>query len=169
MIIPRRSFLGSLAVLPLVTRPAFAQAEAREIEWEELIPEGVPYSEIVAEGEYNEAEDIWLPVFDANAYKFAEDLDGQRIRMPGFVLPLENGADGVTEFILTPYAGACIHVPPPPANQLVFVTTQTPWASDDMFEAVWVSGVLTVNPISTTLAEIGYALAADGMEIYEWT
>ena len=131
----RRLLLASLAATPLGARSARA-ASAREIGWEELIPEGVPYSEIVGEGEYDENNDTWLPVFDANAYKFVAALDGARIRMPGYVLPIDVGSEGVTSFILTPYVGACIHVPPPPANQLVFVTTRTPWPSDAMWDAI---------------------------------
>ena len=168
MNLPRRSILLGLSSLPLAGRVRAADAP-RDFGWEELIPEGVPYSEIVADGERDEVNDRWLPIFDANAYRFVEELDGVRIRMPGFLLPMETGPDGVTEFILTPYAGACVHVPPPPPNQLVFVRTERPWPAEGLFEAIWVTGTLSVNPITTDLAEIGYALAAERIEIYEWT
>jgi hypothetical protein len=69
---------------------------------------------------------------------------------------------------LTPYVGACIHVPPPPPNQLVFVTSERPWPSEAMFDAVWVSGTIRVNLITTTLAEIGYDVVADEIEAYVW-
>ena len=163
----RRLLMASLAAAPLGSRSARA-APAREIGWEELIPEGVPYSEIVGEGEYDENNDTWLPVFDANAHKFVEALDGARIKMPGYVLPIDVGAEGVTSFILTPYVGACIHVPPLPANQLVFVTVRRPWPSETMWDAIWVTGTIRVNPISTTLADIGYEMDADEIELYEW-
>ncbi len=162
----RRSLLAGLSLLPLASR-ATAQ-EARPLGWDELIPEGVPYSEIVADGVRDEAEDRWLPIFDVNAYRFVEALDGVRVRMPGFLLPMETGAEGVTAFLLTPYAGACIHVPPPPPNQLVFVRSAEPYEAEGMFDPIWVTGTLTVNPISTDLAEVGYALEADGIEPYLW-
>lgn len=163
----RRHVLAALAAMPFAPSAAFARAT--EIGWEDLIPKGVPYPEIVAQGEMDEVNDRWLPIFDVNAYRFAEALDGTDIRIPGFVLPLETGAGGVSEFILTPYAGACVHVPPPPPNQLIFVTTATPWPAKTLFEPVWVTGRIGVNPIETSLAEIGYELSADLVEPYEWS
>lgn len=141
---------------------------AQEIGWEDLIPPGVPYGEIIAEGEMDPARDIWLPVFDANATKLNEALDGAYIRMPGFILPLEFASDGVDTFLLVPYVGACIHVPPPPPNQLVFVDARTPWPNDQLWEAVWVTGEIRTELLTTEMAESGYALSADHMEVYVW-
>lgn len=165
----RRTALLGLAGAPMgiSLSPVWAAAP-REITWEDLIPAGVPYSEIIGEGSYDEVNDTWLPDFDGNAYKFVDALDGARIRMPGYMLALETGGMGVTQFILTPYVGACIHVPPPPPNQLVFVTSVRPWRSEGMFEAVWVTGTIKVNHISTNLAEIGYDMVADEIEPYVW-
>ncbi len=162
----RRGLLGALGAAAL-SGPAAARTP-REIGWNDLIPAGVPYAEIVGEGIYDEQADIWLPVFDENARRFVTSLNGVRVRMPGYMLPLETGGRGVTEFILVPYAGACIHVPPPPPNQLVFVTTERPWPAQTMFEPVWVTGAIRVNPISTNLAEIGYDMRAEEIERYEW-
>ena len=167
MALHRRAFVIALSSLPLAGRVR-ADDAPRDFAWEELIPKGVPYSRIVADGERDEANDRWLPIFDVNAYRFVEELDGVRVRMPGFLLPMETGPDGVTEFILTPYAGACVHVPPPPPNQLVFVRTATPWPSERLFQPIWVTGTLSVNPITTELAEIGYGLEAERIEEYEW-
>jgi hypothetical protein len=50
-----------------------------------------------------------------------EDLNGRIVRMPGYLLPLDVIGAKVTEFLLVPYIGACIHVPPPPPNQIVYV------------------------------------------------
>ena len=63
-----------------------------------------------------------------------------------------------------PYVGACIHVPPPPANQMVFVTTEKPYESSGLFEAVNVTGMFGTASVSTQLADIGYALSADVIE-----
>lgn len=165
----RRAAMFGLASVSLLCarRPALA-APVREITWEDLIPTGVPYPEIVGDGNLDEQSDTWLPEFDENATKFNLSLDGTRIKMPGYMLPLETGGTGITEFILTPYVGACIHVPPPPPNQLVFATTKTPWPSESMWDAIWVTGTIKVNPISTNLAEIGYEIEVDEIELYEW-
>jgi hypothetical protein len=166
LLLSRRS---ALAIgLAGFTFPREAFAAAREITWEDLIPPGIPYSEIIGEGEMDEEADTWNPIYDANATKLNEALDGAYIRMPGYIIPLEIGAMGVTSFILVPYVGACIHVPPPPANQLVFVTSETPWPSDKLWDAVWVTGQMRTQLQSTELAETGYALVAEKMEIYEW-
>ncbi len=147
--------------------PRVQAAEAREIEWDDLIPPGTPYGQIVGPGQIDEVNDIWLPQFDDNALQLNQALDGQRIRMPGFVVPLEFDASSTTVFLLVPYMGACIHVPPPPPNQLVLVTTDTGWQADTMWEAVWVSGILRTQMGSTEIAETGYALHADRIERYE--
>ena len=165
----RRRLLAAMGTLPMgFAAPALLASATREITWDDLIPQGVPYSMIVGQGEYDEANDIWLPEFDENAHRFVETLDGESIRMPGYMLPLDTGGDGVREFILTPYVGACIHVPPPPPNQLIFVETDTPWQARAMFEAIWVTGTIRVRPLSTNLAEIGYSLTADHIEAFEW-
>ena len=126
-------------------------ATAREITWDDLIPPGVPYSEIIGEGELDEANDTWNPIYDANATKLNEALDGALIRMPGFIIPLELGAEGVTSFLLVPYVGACIHTPPPPPNQLVIVSSKVPWPSDQLWDPVWVTGVMHTQLQSTEL------------------
>ena len=167
LILTRRHF-GLLVSSGLIA-PARGMAQSyHEISWEDLIPPGVPYSEIIGEGDVDETNDTWLPVFDENGSKLNVDLDGQVIRMPGYIIPLESGSEGVTEFILVPYVGACIHVPPPPPNQLVFVTSATPWPSDQLWDAVWVTGTLTTKMQFTNLGDIGYELAANAIEIYEW-
>lgn len=74
-----------------------------------------------------------------------QSLDGKTVRMPGYVLPLETEGTAVREFLLVPFVGACIHVPPPPSNQMVFVESAEPYESDALFEPVWVEGVLTVD------------------------
>ena len=81
-----------------------------------------------------------------------QDLAGKVIRMPGYALPLEQSADGVTEFLLVPYVGACIHVPPPPANQIVFVSLSTPYKINNLYEPVWITGRMNVEAASRNLS-----------------
>lgn len=163
----RRNLVGFGLAGMVMPRIGWA-ATPREITWDDLIPEGVPYAEIIGDGEIDEVNDTWRPVYDENASKLNPDLDGALIRMPGFIIPLELGAEGVTEFLLVPYVGACIHTPPPPPNQLVLVRTIRPWPSDDLWDPVWVTGRMSAQPASTDIAETGYTLSAESMEIYEW-
>lgn len=167
MILTRRHLLMTGAASAVTVAPARASAPL-EIGWDDLIPPGVPYAEIIGEGEMDVAADTWNPIFDANATKLNEALDGEIIRMPGFIIPLEYSGRGVTDFILVPYVGACIHVPPPPPNQLVLAHTEKPWPEADLWEPVWVTGLMRTRLQTTELAETGYTLRADFMEIYEW-
>ncbi|WP_375265682.1 DUF3299 domain-containing protein [Planktotalea sp.] len=165
--ISRRSTLMLLSGSLAAPQVALA-ATPREITWDDLIPLGVPYSEIIGQGEIDEINDTWNPIFDENATKLNKALDGAIIKMPGFIIPFDVSAKGVTEFMLVPYTGACIHTPPPPANQLVMVDTKTPWPSDDLWDPVWVIGQMRTQLQSTDLGQTGYAITAEKMEIYEW-
>ncbi|GGH40081.1 hypothetical protein SAMN05444007_11376 [Cribrihabitans marinus] len=164
--IDRRRFVLATGISGLLPREGIA-SPFREITWEDLIPPGVPYAEILGEGEVDEQNDTWLPVFDENATRLNSALDGAFVKLPGYIIPMDIGAEGVTGFILVPYVGACIHVPPPPPNQLVFVTTDKPWRSTNLWDAVWVSGRLSARLQSTEIAEIGYHIFADRIDSYE--
>lgn len=167
MKLTRRHIIVSAIAATATARPCLA-ATPLEIGWDDLIPPGVPYAEIIGEGEMDLSNDTWSPIFDANATKLNQRLDGAYVRLPGFILPLEIGAKGVTDFILVPYVGACIHTPPPPPNQLVFAKAKRPWPSDQLWDAVWVVGTMRTQLQSTKIAQTGYALSVDAMEIYEW-
>ena len=167
MTLSRRSTLALLSASAFAPNAALTKTP-RETMWEDLIPPGVPYSEIIAEGQMDVASDFWRPIYDANALKLNEDLNGTYVKIPGFVVPLEMTADGVYDFLLVPYAGACIHTPPPPANQLVVTRTETPWPATDLWEAVWVTGEMWTKLQDTDLGRTGYSLTADAMEVYVW-
>ena len=91
-------------------------------------------------------------------------LDGKRVHIGGYVVPLDFDATRVKEFLLVPFVGACIHVPPPPANQIVYVKTEQGLDVQGTFDPVWVTGTLKVTPAFTGLAEAGYSLTADKVE-----
>lgn len=162
----RRAFMA-LAAATLVPGHAMA-SPFRQIGWDDLIPKGVPYGEIIGPGQIDEVNDTWVPQFDENASKVNTALDGKPVKLPGYIIPFDVTAAGVTDFMLVPYVGACIHTPPPPPNQLVFVTTQTPWPNESLWDPVWVSGRLSAKALSTQIAEVGYQLVAEKIEVYEW-
>ena len=152
-----------------IVTPKIALASGpREVWWEDLIPDGVPYSQIIGEGDIDYVNDTWVPIYDANATKLNEDLNGSFMRMPGYIVPLEFNDEGVVEFLLVPYVGACVHVPPPPANQLVFVRTSTPWPEDKLWEAIWVTGNMRTELRTTNLGQTGYSIEAELIETYAW-
>jgi hypothetical protein len=73
-------------------------------------------------------------------------LNGQKVRIAGFVVPLERKGEQILEFLLVPYFGACIHVPPPPANQIIHVIPDKPVSGMKTMDAMWVSGTLKLDP-----------------------
>ena len=103
-----------------------------------------------------------------------EKLNGQRVRLPGYVLPLEMDGKKVTEFLLVPYVGACIHAPTPPANQIVHVKHAKGFEAAGLFAPVWVQGVMRTVRSEPKLNLVdgaaniptGYALDAQTVEPY---
>lgn len=88
-------------------------------------------------------------------------LRGERIRIAGFMVPLEHKGDRVTEFLLVPYFGACIHVPPPPANQIIHVFATKPLKNAQTMDTVWVSGTLDIAHADSPWGASGYSMKAD--------
>lgn len=94
-------------------------------------------------------------------------LNGERIRIPGFVIPLEKASNKVSEFLLVPYFGACIHTPPPPPNQIIHVKTSRPVANMRTMDTMWVSGVMQTRASETEMGQAGYQLKAERVEPYK--
>jgi hypothetical protein len=95
-----------------------------------------------------------------------DDIAGKAIRIPGFMVPLEYGKKELTEFLLVPYFGACIHVPPPPANQIIHVIPRQPVKMKTYMDAVWVEGVIELAISKTDMGDSGYRLRAVKVEPY---
>lgn len=103
------------------------------------------------------------------------ELEGEMVRLPGYALPLEFSEGGVREFLLVPYVGACIHVPPPPPNQIVFVQLDEAFVLDSLYDPVWVTGQIRTEPASRALSLVdgqsdvatGYTMHATTIEPYE--
>jgi hypothetical protein len=160
----------SLAVLLLAATAALAQPKT--IDWVELIPEDArasydpappPPTHDYLSGEGGLAAQQLMD-FRVNAR-----LDGQQVRIPGFIVPLELDAKGlVTEFFLVPYFGACIHVPPPPPNQLVYVKMDKGISLDSMYSAYWITGTMSTKRRDTTLGAAAYTLAGTLAEEYKF-
>jgi hypothetical protein len=107
--------------------------------------------------------------------KVVAELDGQRLRMAGYLLPLETSDRKVTEFLLVPWVGACIHTPPPPSNQIVYVRYPEGIEASQVFAPVWIQGTMQTVTSTANLylrdgsADIptGYSLRASLVEPYE--
>lgn len=162
-----RRTVVALASAFLAVPPRSASAAARRIKWSDLIPDGLPYGEIVATGVMDQEKDVWIPEFDSNGSALNMALDGEDVTLAGYVIPLELSSKGVTEFVLVPFVGACIHVPPPPPNQLVFVTSEAPWPQGNLWDAVLVTGTIRANNKLTDVAQVGYGMTASRVEDFK--
>lgn len=165
---PTRRQILTIATASVALPQAVFANTPKVITWDDLIPPGVPYPQIVGEGQMDEQNDSWRPLFDMNASRLNPVLNGEYVKIPGYIIPIDLSKKGVTSFVLVPYVGACIHTPPPPPNQLIFVTTETPWSRDSLWDPVWVTGRMRHERQSTEVADTGYMLTADAMETYEW-
>lgn len=109
------------------------------------------------------------------AYAVVSELDNQSIKMPGYALPLEMVGRRVTEFLLVPWVGACIHTPPPPPNQIVHVKHKKGFETQGLFQPVWVHGRISTTSSRKNLylrdgsadIDIGYALLATTVKPYK--
>ncbi|MDP1554705.1 MAG: DUF3299 domain-containing protein [Hyphomonas sp.] len=150
----------------------------KRIGWEDLMPEGeeerlaqmyqaqmsMLYSGAgVAEGS---AADTAVQIGTFNTVK---ELNGKKIRIPGYTVPFEYGADAqIKEFLLVPYFGACIHSPPPPPNQTVFIMADKPIKMKDLAQAVWIEGTISTQTQESELADAAYTIKLTGIEEYTY-
>lgn len=97
-----------------------------------------------------------------------EAVNGELIRIPGFVVPLEvNKNEVITSFFLVPFFGACIHAPPPPPNQIIYVEVKQGIVMQSLYDAVWVSGKLSTSLIENEMATAAYSMKMGSIEIYD--
>lgn len=142
--------LSSLALsgsdLDAQQRPAAAQGAAVAIDWR-LLGQMNPDTRVAPDS--------------------LKRLDGQRVRIPGFVVPLDDAQEEGAEFLLVPYYGACVHTPPPPPNQMAFVTMQGGRSIKlALFDAVWMEGTLRIVNYDSPYGSVGYTIEGMSMRPY---
>lgn len=164
------------AVALAILTPAVAE-EPKTLFWEELLPEGELerldelYASQGASAFGHSAYDD--PMMSAvpkqiGTFNVVDELDGKVVRIPGFVLPFEYSASGkISEFLLVPYFGACIHTPPPPPNQMVYVTAEKPADLGQQWNAIWAIGVLRTQKHLNDLGDAAYTLEIQRWEQYD--
>ena len=146
-----------------------------EISWDQLIPASWDPAKVFdkfnldqfedddpkAEAALKELQKLW------NEAPVNPDMKGKLVKILGYVAPLDFlGGDELAEFLLVPYFGACIHVPPPPANQIIHVTLAKPREGIQVMDTVWVYGRLQIEKTENDLADSGYSMKADAVEQY---
>ena len=95
------------------------------------------------------------------------EMNGTNIRIPGFIVPLEfDDEQTITEFFLVPYFGACIHSPPPPPNQIIYVRAPKGIQIETLYDPFWISGKLSTKLIENYMATAAYSLEMQSYEDY---
>ena len=171
-------------------------AEPTDLTWEDLMPEGEEarlealYTEFYEEFEQRmladqrsladigSDTDVSALVEEGSAndtmeqlgtFNVVEELDGMRVRLPGYVVPFDFSADARHgEFLLVPYFGACLHTPPPPPNQMLFVKADPAAEIDNIYEPVWLEGTLSTGRFDSELGNSAYELTLSKIEPYEY-
>jgi len=129
--------------------------EAQEIYWEDLVPPD--FNELAPQ---SASHDNKMAQLQPNA-PVVNIYNGKKVRVPGFIVPLEGTAELTTEFLLVPFFGACIHVPPPPSNQIVYVKMNEGVPVDNLYDAVWVEGLFSTTQFSSDIASAGYSMEGE--------
>jgi uncharacterized protein len=163
---------------PSGTKPeatvAAPAANFREITWDELVPKDwdptkqfkdinmgmMSDSDPRAIAALKRMRETWDNAPTNNA------IDGALVRIPGYIVPLEDGKTGMTEFLLVPYFGACIHTPPPPSNQIIYVKPQPAPKGFHSMDTVWVSGKIKTLRSDTLMGASSYRMEAQRVEAY---
>jgi hypothetical protein len=159
----------------LAATPLLAAEPWPEVKWETLVPKGWDPAAEFKGLDLSKLDDADPRAMEAlDKLKKAWDnapadpaMNGKRGRIAGFALPLERQGDKVTEFLIVPYFGACIHTPPPPANQIIHAKSATPLAGVKMMVPIWTHGTFTVQRAETTWGVAGYRLTVDKVAPYE--
>ena len=161
-----------LALFLWVSTPLWA-AEPKELTWSEMIPPDAPpevpnMTPLHDLSQMGDMETAPAAKQDLPNAPVVTQLDGQLIRLPGYIVPLEVNEEGrTTEFLLVPYFGACIHVPPPPSNQIVHVKSEVGVKLEELYQPYWIEGALQVKASSSELADAGYQMDAEKIYLYE--
>lgn len=161
------------------------------LQWEDLMPEGAE-EELIRQQEeffamleqryaasatsladaqpFNQIEEgssmDYMPQF--GNFDTVESLDGQLVRIPGYVVPFDfNENRRQTEFLFVPYMGACIHTPPPPPNQIIFVHADPGVKIGDIWAPYWLEGTLSGEANQNEVGDAAYSLALDKLEPYQ--
>jgi hypothetical protein len=176
---------GALLVFAIAaTSPATADDAPRQLKWADLVPKSMPATTVLKSKTFFGGSTVVpdgspppppLPEGKFMSVKrrqpgsdrppaIVPELDGKHVSIGGYVVPLDFDATTVKEFLLVPFVGACIHVPPPPANQIIYVKTEKGFEVGGQFDPVTVTGKINTSVAFTGLADAGYTITAESVE-----
>jgi hypothetical protein len=159
----------AIVLAAMLCATAIAQ-QPEELMWDDMIPYK---QDKVKSGLKGPAADIKRLVQE-DPYEYLDftqpvaGLNGRYVKIPGFIVPLESDEAGMLkEFLLVPYYGACIHTPPPPPNQIVYITFKDAINVESTYDPYWIVGTLNTKPYMSDMADAVYRLEGERIETYE--
>jgi hypothetical protein len=176
-----------MLVLLIFSATIHAQVQYIDIEWTELIPADdlavllnppdflFEIEDQVENDNMNALKDI-IPIDEKTkryqqaleSTRVLETFDGKSIRLPGFIVPLETDEkQRVIQFFIVPYFGACLHMPPPPPNQIIFVKSSVGIEVTSLYDAFWFEGTLSIDITDSLLGKSAYSLRLNKAYLYE--
>lgn len=175
-------FAFAVLVSPLAHAKDFV-----EIEWIQLMPADdlaallnpPEFISDIEDGASNDNKDALKEISKtdeaARRYKEAlsssrvvEAFDNKNVRVPGFIVPLESDEEQrVTQFFIVPYFGACLHMPPPPPNQIIFAESKEGIELESLYTPFWFEGTLEIDQTENALGTSAYSMRLDNINTYE--
>jgi hypothetical protein len=155
---------------PFVTKSApsaaSATGEIADLDWTDLQPKNDPNKGYISTKPIDHTGNTRMP--QVGSFNTVQALDGKHVRLPGYVVPLQTDDSGrMSEFFFVPFYGACIHVPPPPPNQMLFAKMARPIKTPDIYTAMSIVGTLRTSKHDDALASAAYSINDASLSIYQ--
>lgn len=146
--------------------PAAPTSKAvRELDWLELMP--ADELEALQNAPPVQHDGNFTPLQEGT-FNTVPEMDGLQGKIPGYIVPVDTDAEGrLSEFFLVPYFGACIHVPPPPPNQIIHAKLSKPVPMTDIYAAYWIEGTLHTERFENDIAATAYTMTVDSVYLWE--
>jgi hypothetical protein len=153
----------------------FNDEKIEQIEWEQLMPADYSLDGLFDGSDLGALDDLdpkTALLMDElqqalQSAPVVPEMNGKMVRIPGFVVPVEGEDQKIYKFFLVPYFGACIHVPPPPSNQIIYAHYEPGVKVESLYDAIWITGKLKTETFSHELASSGYTIEVFRIEPYE--
>lgn len=162
----------------LLSLQAMSALAVEELTWGDLVPPEArdmmgmpqPTHDLSALADALSDEEFGDPAVQMEpAAPVVAELNGREVKLPGYIVPLGINEQGmVNEFLLVPYFGACIHVPPPPSNQIVHVQSEPGIKLEALYQPFWITGAMQVEHVESDLANAGYKITSASIEPYTY-
>jgi len=170
MMVRRRSILtgttGTLAMSFCSPEASLAETHT-PLKWSDLLPKGeaeewarqraIVLGKAAPHGSLSD-EPISMGDLQFGTFNTVRSLNGRSVRIKGYVVPLDVRMTTLEAFLLVPFFGACLHAPPPPPNQTLYVRSATPVRIDSLYRPVEVWGAIRINRTTSDMGASAYEM-----------